>query len=53
MSEDEQKAHAAQSQPIGRAVRTEEVAASVIFLCSDDAAMITGENICVSGGSQV
>lgn len=53
MSEEEQAAHASSTQPIGRAVSVEEIAASVIFLCSDGAAMITGENFCVAGGSQI
>ncbi|KHK89135.1 hypothetical protein LK12_22565 [Novosphingobium malaysiense] len=53
MSPEEQAAHAKSTQPIARAVSVEEIAASVIFLCSAGAAMITGENICISGGSQV
>lgn len=49
----QQAALAAESQPIGRPVTVEEIAATVVFLCSDGAAMITGENICVAGGGQV
>ena len=43
---------AAESQPIGRMTKPSEIADSVIFLCSDKAAMITGENIAVAGGQQ-
>lgn len=50
---EQQNALAASEQPIGRPVTPQEIAATVVFLCSDDAAMITGENICVSGGSQI
>jgi 3-oxoacyl-[acyl-carrier protein] reductase len=37
--------------PTGRAGTPEEVAATVAFLCSDDAAYITGQTIHVNGGS--
>lgn len=36
--------------PVGRAGRPEEIAATVAFLCSDDAAYITGQTIHVNGG---
>ena len=36
--------------PQGRLVRPEEVAASVQYLCSDDAASVTGETLMVAGG---
>jgi 2-hydroxycyclohexanecarboxyl-CoA dehydrogenase len=38
------------STQLGRLGTTDEVAAAVAFLASDDAAYITGETLCVSGG---
>lgn len=40
----------AQAQPIGRMGRPEEVAALALFLCSDDAAFITGTDYPIDGG---
>lgn len=37
-------------QPAGRVGRPEDIAETVLFLCSDKAGFITGENICVDGG---
>ena len=37
-------------QPVGRVGRPEDIAAMVLFLCSDRAGFITGENICIDGG---
>jgi NAD(P)-dependent dehydrogenase (short-subunit alcohol dehydrogenase family) len=39
--------------PIGRLIRPEEVAATVAFLLSPDAAAITGQNIVICGGSSL
>ena len=37
-------------QPVGRVGRPEDIAALALFLCSEDAGFITGENICADGG---
>ena len=37
-------------QPVGRVGRPEDIAELVLFLCSDRAGFITGENICADGG---
>lgn len=37
-------------QPVGRVGKPEDVAEMVLFLCSDKAEFITGENICIDGG---
>ena len=37
-------------QPAGRVGRPEDIASMVMFLCSDKAGFITGENICIDGG---
>jgi 3-hydroxybutyrate dehydrogenase len=36
--------------PLGRLIKPDEVAAAVLFLCSKDAAAITGATIAVAGG---
>jgi len=40
----------ARQQPVGRVGRPEDIAALALFLCSEDAGFITGENICADGG---
>jgi enoyl-[acyl-carrier protein] reductase III len=39
--------------PAGRMVTPEDVAATVAFLCSEDAFMIRGQNIIVDGGTSI
>jgi NAD(P)-dependent dehydrogenase (short-subunit alcohol dehydrogenase family) len=36
--------------PMGRVARTEEIANTTLWLCSDDASFITGQALCVDGG---
>ncbi|MCR4688262.1 MAG: SDR family oxidoreductase [Saccharofermentans sp.] len=40
----------ASQQLVGRVGRVEDIASMVMFLCSDKAGFITGENICIDGG---
>jgi len=40
----------AAQQPVGRVGNPMDIANTVLFLCSDKAGFITGENICVDGG---
>lgn len=37
-------------QPVGRVGNPMDIAAMVLFLCSEKAGFITGENICIDGG---
>ena len=37
-------------QPVGRVGNPMDIANAVVFLCSDKASFITGENICIDGG---
>ncbi len=39
--------------PVGRLGRPNEVAALVAFLCTDDAAFITGANLAINGGQHM
>jgi len=39
--------------PIGRLGRPEEVAGLIIYLCSDEAAFVTGANIAINGGQHM
>jgi acetoacetyl-CoA reductase len=39
--------------PTGRLGRPEEVAALVLFLCSDDAGFVTGANLAINGGQHM
>ncbi|GAC1360234.1 MAG: 3-oxoacyl-[acyl-carrier-protein] reductase [Ktedonobacteraceae bacterium] len=47
---DQQRKFMLESTPLGRFGTTDEVAATIAFLCSPDAAYITGQIICVDGG---
>lgn len=42
-----------ETPPIGRRIKPEEIAALVQFLLSDDAAMITGQEISICGGASL
>jgi NAD(P)-dependent dehydrogenase (short-subunit alcohol dehydrogenase family) len=46
-------AGAAAVQPIGRAANPEEIAAAVLWLCSDAASFVTGAAMMVDGGQTV
>ena len=39
-----------QQSPLGRLVHPDEVAAAVLFLCSKEAAAVTGTTIAIAGG---
>ena len=36
--------------PIGRLIKPEEVAAAVLYLCSPEAAAVTGTTLAIAGG---
>ncbi len=40
----------AYQQPVGRVGNPSDIANAVMFLCSDKAGFITGENLCIDGG---
>ncbi|MCA9880944.1 MAG: SDR family oxidoreductase, partial [Thermomicrobiales bacterium] len=42
-----------EQEPVGRVGRPEEVAAAVLYLCSDDASFITGEVLVIDGGQTI
>lgn len=48
--EEEMLAQLAQAQPVGRMAEPQEVAALALFLCSDEAAFITGTDFPIDGG---
>ena len=37
-------------QPVGRVGRPEDIVEAILFLCSEKAGFITGENLCIDGG---
>ncbi len=47
------QAHILPQIPLGRLGRPEEVASLVAYLCSDDAAFLTGANIAINGGQHL
>jgi 2-hydroxycyclohexanecarboxyl-CoA dehydrogenase len=52
-STDEQEAKLARDIPIGRTATTEEVAAVMTFLSSEDASYLTGTTVDINGGSHI
>src|SRR4029077_6624567 len=52
-STDEQEAKLASDIPIGRVATTDEVAAVITFLSSDDASYLTGTTIDINGVSHI
>lgn len=48
--EDEMFAKLAATQPIGRMAKPEEIAALILYLCSDEASFITGSDFPIDGG---
>lgn len=44
------KGEDATQHPVGRVGKPSDIAEAVMFLCSDKAGFITGENICIDGG---
>jgi NAD(P)-dependent dehydrogenase (short-subunit alcohol dehydrogenase family) len=49
-TEEEARKAITRVMPIGRLIRPEEVASAVLWLCSNDAAAVTGQCIAVAGG---
>jgi 2-hydroxycyclohexanecarboxyl-CoA dehydrogenase len=52
-STDAQEAKLAADIPVGRTATTEEIAAVITFLSSDDAAYLTGTTVDINGGSHI
>jgi NAD(P)-dependent dehydrogenase (short-subunit alcohol dehydrogenase family) len=48
--EDEMLAKLAEYQPIGRMGQPAEVAALALYLCSDEASFVTGQDFAIDGG---
>ena len=52
-STDEQEAALAAAIPVGRTATTEEIAAVITFLSSEDASYLTGTTVDINGGSHI
>ena len=52
-STDEQEAKLARDIPVGRVATTDEVAAVITFLSSEDASYLTGTTVDINGGSHI
>jgi glucose 1-dehydrogenase len=50
VDDSEKRAEVERHIPLGRAGTAEEMAAAVAFLCSDEAAYVTGQTLYVDGG---
>lgn len=49
----DQEVQIASTIPVGRTATTDEVAAAILFLCSEDASYLTGVTLDVNGGSHL
>ena len=49
----EGRARVIAQEPVGRMGRPDEIAAAVLWLCSDAAAFVTGHSMVVDGGQTV
>ena len=47
---DAQRQLMAARQPVGRMGRPDEIAAAALYLCSDEAAYVTGTGLVIDGG---
>ncbi len=47
---EQQRNYLLENTPVGRFGEAEEIAAAINFLCSPEAAFITGQILCVDGG---
>lgn len=51
LAEEAQRDEVESGTPLGRVGTAEDVAAAVVYLCSDDAAWTTGQNLVIDGGA--